>query len=107
LTVAEARAAALRQPGAREGSHHGHPDFRVGSRIFATLWPSENRSVLRLPVEFAESLESGTGDAFRIVSRAGGQGWVSASLADLDAGEFEELMAVAVEHLTAGKPERS
>lgn len=31
------RRIALSLEGAEEGSHHGHPDFRVGGRIFATL----------------------------------------------------------------------
>jgi hypothetical protein len=31
------RRIALSLPGAEEGSHMGQPDFRVGSRIFATL----------------------------------------------------------------------
>ena len=31
------RALALALPGATEGQHNGHPDFRVGGRIFASL----------------------------------------------------------------------
>ena len=31
------RLTALRLPGAAEGAHHGHADFRVGKRVFATL----------------------------------------------------------------------
>lgn len=32
---------ALQLPGASEGAHHGHADFRVGGKIFATLgYPS-------------------------------------------------------------------
>jgi hypothetical protein len=31
------RRAALSLPGAIEGAHRGHADFRVGKRIFATL----------------------------------------------------------------------
>jgi hypothetical protein len=31
------RQIALSLPGAIEGSHQGHADFRVGKRIFATL----------------------------------------------------------------------
>lgn len=30
------------------GAHSGNPDFRVGGRVFATLWVEEARVVLRL-----------------------------------------------------------
>ena len=37
MTGADFRRLALALPEAVEGSHHGHADFRVGKRIFATL----------------------------------------------------------------------
>ena len=37
LTGTDFRRIALSMPQAVEGSHFGHPDFRVGGRIFATL----------------------------------------------------------------------
>jgi hypothetical protein len=37
MTPAEFRRLALALPGAEEKSHMGHPDFRVGKKIFATL----------------------------------------------------------------------
>jgi len=33
------------------GAHMGHPDFRVGGKIFATLWPDEERAVVKLSPE--------------------------------------------------------
>ena len=36
-------------PEAEERQHHGHPDFRIRKKIFATLWPSENRAVVKIP----------------------------------------------------------
>ncbi len=36
-TAADFRRIALSMPEAVEGAHHGHPDFRVGGKIFATL----------------------------------------------------------------------
>jgi hypothetical protein len=41
MTADEFRALALALPGAVEKSHMGHPDFRVGERIFATLGPRD------------------------------------------------------------------
>jgi len=37
MTAAEFRRMALSLPDAIEASHMGHPDFRVGGKIFATL----------------------------------------------------------------------
>ncbi len=46
-TVAQARRIFLEQPEAEEKAHMGHPDFRVGGRIFATLWPDRNVAVVK------------------------------------------------------------
>jgi hypothetical protein len=37
MTVAQFRRIAVSLPGAEERAHMGHPDFRVGNKIFATL----------------------------------------------------------------------
>ena len=37
MTAEDFRRIALSLEGAEEGSHMGSPDFRVGSRIFATI----------------------------------------------------------------------
>ena len=46
MTADEARAIALALPGAMEADHHGRPSFRVGGRIFATLWTPEVMNVM-------------------------------------------------------------
>jgi hypothetical protein len=43
MTANDFRRIALRMPGAVEGAHMGHPDFRANGRIFATLH-ADNRS---------------------------------------------------------------
>src|SRR3954453_18296243 len=48
VTPAQARRIFLEQPEAEEKSHMGHPDFRVGGKIFATLWPNRNVAVVKL-----------------------------------------------------------
>jgi hypothetical protein len=50
ITVAQARRTFLEQPEAEEKSHMGHPDFRVGGKIFATLWPDRRVAVVKLSV---------------------------------------------------------
>ena len=42
----EARALALSLPDAVEQDHHGRPSFRVGGKIFATLWSDERMNVM-------------------------------------------------------------
>ncbi|RIK65851.1 MAG: hypothetical protein DCC65_11855 [Planctomycetota bacterium] len=45
------RRLALSFPEATEGAHMNHPDFRVGGKIFATLWPDENWGMVKLTPE--------------------------------------------------------
>ena len=46
VTTAEARKLALKLPEAVEQDHHGRPSFRVGGRIFATLWTDDRMNVM-------------------------------------------------------------
>ena len=46
MTSEEARRLALALPEAVEQDHHGRPSFRVGGKIFATLWDEEHMNVM-------------------------------------------------------------
>ena len=46
VTPHDARVLALALPEAVEQDHHGRPSFRVGSKIFATLWSDERMNVM-------------------------------------------------------------
>lgn len=46
MTVAKARQLALALPEAVEQDHHGRPSFRVGGKIFATLWDEAHMNVM-------------------------------------------------------------
>ena len=46
MTANEARALALSLPEAVELDHHGRPSFRVGGKIFATLWDEGRMNVM-------------------------------------------------------------
>lgn len=66
------RRLALALPGAVEGSHMGHPDFRVGGRIFATLHADGLNGMVKLtPEQQARCLEN-DGELFRPASGAWG-----------------------------------
>ena len=52
MTAAGFRRIALALEGAVEGAHHGHADFRVGNRIFATLgYPDKSHGMVGLTPE--------------------------------------------------------
>ena len=46
LTADDARRLALELPNSVEQDHHGRPSFRVGGRIFATLWDEDHMNVM-------------------------------------------------------------
>ena len=46
VSTDEARATALSFPEAVESDHHGRPSFRVGGKIFATLWNDDRMNVM-------------------------------------------------------------
>jgi hypothetical protein len=53
MTCEQFRQLALRLPEASEQEHMGHPDFRVGKKIFATIgYPNEEWAMVKLtPME--------------------------------------------------------
>ena len=48
MTQTDFRRIALSLPEAVEGSHMGHPDFRVKGKIFASLWPDGQSGMVKL-----------------------------------------------------------
>jgi predicted DNA-binding protein (MmcQ/YjbR family) len=78
-----------------EGTHHGHPDFRVKKKIFATLSEAEDRAALRLTHLEARALAQRDPAVFRLVSDREPIGWVSVLLADVDESEFADLLQEA------------
>ena len=56
MTAAEFRKIALALPEATEGAHVGHPDFRVGGKIFATLGPDEAWGMVKLTPDEQDAL---------------------------------------------------
>lgn len=51
MTPTQFRKLALSLPEAVESQHTGHPDFRVGGKIFATLWPEGTWGMAKLALE--------------------------------------------------------
>ncbi len=46
VSLDEVRSLALSLPEAVEQDHHGRPSFRVGGKIFATLWSEQRLNVM-------------------------------------------------------------
>ena len=87
----DVRALALLLPQTVAGAHQGHPDFRVGGRIYATLWTDEARLVLRLTPELRDGFVAAEPDLFEPVPGTwGARGWTSL---DLDGAEEDVLRA--------------
>lgn len=83
-TADDFRRIALAFPGAEEGSHMGHADFRVGGKIFATLGaPDEAWGMAGLMPEQQEDFMTLAPGAFKPAAGAWGRG--GSTLVRLDA----------------------
>ncbi len=73
MTAAQFRRLALGLAGAVEKAHHGHPDFRVKNRIFATLGPDETWGMVKLDPARQADLVRRDPDAFEPIAGAWGR----------------------------------
>jgi hypothetical protein len=67
------RALALELPETEEGAHMGHPDFRVGGKIFASLGPGEAWGMVRLTPPEQAAFVGADPDAFTPLNGAWGK----------------------------------
>lgn len=89
-------------PGAVEGEHHGHPDFRAGGRVFASLHPDGLRGMVRVSPDEQRRLVAHA--AFTPANGAWGRaGCTMVVLADVPARVLEDAMALAWQ-ATAQRP---
>jgi hypothetical protein len=106
MTAAEFRRIALSFPEAVESAHMGHPDFRVGGRIFATLGPKGDWGMVKLTPGEQEWFVDHAPAAFRPAAGAWGrQGSTIVELKDAKKATVREAMAVAFEN--AGKKKKT
>ncbi len=74
MTADGFRRLALTLPEAIESAHMGHPDFRVGGKIFATLgYPDASRGMVKLSPEQQELFVRVAPDAFAPAKGAWGR----------------------------------
>jgi hypothetical protein len=91
------RRVALSLPGAIEGSHHGHADFRAGQRIFATLGHSdENWGMVQLTPEQQSVLVEAEPDIFQPMPGGWGKrGSTNLRLARADQATLQSALTLA------------
>jgi len=82
MTPDKFRRLALGLQGVSEQEHMSHPDFRVGSKIFATLgYPDENWGMVKLTSEQQQSFVAKAPETFRpCKGRWGDQGATNVQL---------------------------
>jgi len=73
MTADQFRRLALGLPQAEERAHMGHPDFRIGGKIFATLGPGEKWGMVKLTPEEQASLVESEPEVFQPASGAWGR----------------------------------
>jgi len=90
------RRLALGMDGASEGSHMGHPDFRVNGRIFATLDHEEARGMVKLsPGEQAEFMRAEPRTFVPAPGAWGRQGCTLVTIAEVAEDVLGEAMTLA------------
>jgi hypothetical protein len=94
------RAIALAMPDATESAHMGHPDFRVGGKIFASLQPGRRLGVVKLtPEQQARFLDEHPGACEAQAGAWGRQGWTGLRLDVADEETVGEAVTLARQNL--------
>lgn len=91
-TAAQFRKLALSLPGTEEKSHFGHPDFRVGGKIFAGLSDEERRGTLKLTPEIQVTLVGERSSFTPCAGAWGRSGWTFVDLATVDRDALRALL---------------
>ena len=97
MSKARFRKAALALPGVIEGAHHGHADFRVGKRVFATMgYPDDTWGMVKLTPDQQAMLVDAEPAMFRPVPGAWGKnGSTNVKLAKIDQVTLRSALAMA------------
>jgi hypothetical protein len=94
VTIKQARRIAMSMPKAEEREHHGHPDFRVNGRIFATLWPDKSRAVVKVTIPDQMALVQMDPAAFSLNGWSR-QGYINVNLEHIDVPRLRTVIESA------------
>ena len=101
------RRIALGMKNAIESAHMAHPDFRANGRIFATLYPDNERGMVKLTPDQQEEFVRANPATFVPASGAWGrQGCTTVRLDSVDEATLGEAMTLAWQN-TVRKPARA
>lgn len=89
MTSETFRKLALAFPDAVEGTHMGHPDFRVNNRIFASLTSDEARGSIKCDAATIDMLVRSSPEIYR---DAWGGRWLGVALDGADEGAVTDLL---------------
>lgn len=92
VTHKELKSLLLSLPESKEMDHMGRPSFRVEEKIFATVWPKENKVVLKLSKPNQEALLLTEPDTFSENSWSK-HGWTDIDLDNISQGQLKLLAA--------------
>ena len=107
MTPARFRQLALALPDVVEGSHHDHPDFRAGGRVFASLHPDGERAMMKVPLDAQAKLCAALAGAAEPAAGAWGRaGCTMVRLAKLPVAVAKDALTEAWQAAAAGKPPR-
>jgi hypothetical protein len=109
MTPAAFAKLALSFDGATEGAHGGHPDFRAGGKVFASLgYPGKDWGMVKLMPEQQQMLVAAEPGMFVPVKGTWGlRGATSVRLAEVDARTMLSALAMAWRNVTTSKPKKA
>jgi hypothetical protein len=101
MSPAAFRKIALAMNGVVESAHMGHPDFRVGGKIFATLHPDQQWGMVKLTPEQQQRFMREAPATFSPEKGAWGrQGCTAVRLAAADEDVLGEAMTLAWQNVS-------
>jgi hypothetical protein len=105
MTPAAFTKLALSLDGATEGAHGGHPDFRAGGKVFASLgYPGKEWGMVKLAPEQQQMLVSAEPGMFVPVKGTWGlRGATSVRLASAGSRTMRSALAMAWQNVTKAK----
>ncbi len=108
MTIAkDFRRIALAMEGAVEGAHMGHPDFRVGGRIFATLHQDLQNGMVKLTPDQQQRVVKDHAGAFTPENGAWGlQGSTRVQLSAVNEDALGEALTLAWQNTINKSPAR-
>ena len=108
MTGAQFRKLALALPGTEERVHMGHPDFRVGGRIFATMgYPRAGWAMVKLTPEQQAAFVAWRPSMFvPVKGKWGEQGCTNVVLKAASTAAVKAALLSACEARTAARPRR-